>query len=60
MADWPVGALAEVMVSQFILKVSWEVLLTPVTYAMVNWLKRKEGVDVYDIGTNFTPFRMDV
>ena len=60
MADWPIGALAEVMVSQLILKVSWEILLTPVTYAMVNWLKRREGVDVYDIGTNFTPFRMDV
>lgn len=60
MADWPVGALAEVMLSQFILKVSWEVLLTPVTYVAVGWLKRREGVDVYDIGTNFTPFRMDV
>ena len=60
MADWPIGALAEVMLSQFILKVSWEVLLTPVTYAVVGWLKRREGVDVYDIGTNFTPFRMDV
>ncbi len=56
MTDWPVSALAEVMLSQVILKVSWEVLLTPVTYAVVGWLKRKEGVDVYDIGTNFTPF----
>jgi hypothetical protein len=56
MADWPVSALGEVMLSQFILKVSWEVLLTPATYAVVGWLKRKEGMDVYDIGTNFTPF----
>jgi queuosine precursor transporter len=56
MTDWPVSALGEVMLSQFILKVSWEVLLTPVTYAVVGWLKRKEGVDVYDVGTNFTPF----
>jgi hypothetical protein len=60
MADWPVSALGEVMLSQFILKVSWEVLLTPVTYAVVGWLKRKEGVDVYDVGTNFTPFSADV
>jgi queuosine precursor transporter len=60
MADWPVSALAEVMLSQFILKVSWEVLLTPVTYAVVGWLKRKEGVDVYDVGTNFTPFTAQV
>jgi uncharacterized integral membrane protein (TIGR00697 family) len=60
MADWPVSALAEVMLSQFILKVSWEVLLTPLTYAVVGWLKRKEGVDVYDVGTDFTPFATDV
>jgi hypothetical protein len=51
-----VSALAEVMASQFVLKVSWEVLLTPVTYAVVGWLKRKEGIDVYDVGTAFTPF----
>ena len=60
MTDWPVSALGEVMLSQFILKVSWEILLTPVTYAVVGWLKRKEGVDVYDVGTNFTPFSADV
>src|SRR5947199_257047 len=60
MADWPVSALAEVMLSQFVLKVSWEVLLTPVTYAVVGWLKRKEGVDVYDVGTSFTPFTADL
>jgi queuosine precursor transporter len=56
MTDWPVSALGEVMLSQFVLKVSWEIVLTPVTYAVVGWLKRKEGVDVYDVGTNFTPF----
>jgi len=60
MTDWPVSALGEVMLSQFILKVSWEVLLTPLTYAVVGWLKRKEGVDVYDVGTNFTPFTAKV
>ena len=56
MPDWPVAALGAVMISQFILKVSWEIVLTPVTYAVVGWLKRKEGVDVYDVGTDFTPF----
>ena len=60
MADWPVSALGEVMLSQFILKVSWEVVLTPVTYGVVGWLKRKEGVDVYDVGTDFTPFSADI
>jgi uncharacterized integral membrane protein (TIGR00697 family) len=60
MADWPVSTLSEVMISQFVLKVSWEVLLTPVTYAVVGWLKRKEAMDVYDVGTNFTPFSADI
>lgn len=59
MSDWPLAALGEVMLSQFILKVSWEVILTPVTYAVVGWLKNKEGVDVYDVGTDFTPFTLD-
>src|SRR4029078_5303738 len=60
MADWPAHIMLEVMLSQFILKVSWEVVLTPATYAVVGWLKRREGVDVYDVGTDFTPFTADI
>jgi uncharacterized integral membrane protein (TIGR00697 family) len=48
------------MFTQWVLKVAWEALLTPVTYAVVGWLKRKEGVDVFDRGTDFTPFRADL
>ena len=58
--DWPVSALLTVMATQFVLKVSWEVLLTPVTYAVVGFLKRREGVDVFDRGTDFSPFRTGV
>ena len=58
--DWPVEAMLMVMASQFILKVSWEVLLTPVTYAVVGFLKRREGVDVFDTDTDFTPFKASV
>lgn len=54
---WPVQAMLMVMLSQFVLKVSWEVLLTPATYAVVGFLKRREGIDVYDTATDFTPFR---
>lgn len=45
---------------QWALKVGWEVVLTPVTYAVVGWLKRAEGVDVFDRGTDFTPFKAGV
>ncbi|MBJ7375354.1 MAG: hypothetical protein JHC60_01340, partial [Sphingobium sp.] len=46
-----------VMVTNWAMKVGWEALLTPVTYLAVNGLKRREGLDVYDSGTDFTPFR---
>ncbi|MDF0487213.1 queuosine precursor transporter [Sphingomonas sp. H39-1-10] len=58
--DWPVQAMLMVMASQFVLKVGWEVLLTPVTYAVVGFLKRREGIDVYDRGTDFSPFHAGV
>ena len=38
------------LLTQWALKVGWEALLTPVTYAVVGLLKRREGVDVYDEG----------
>jgi len=57
---WPIDQLMMVVVSQFVLKTSWEILLTPVTYMAVGGLKRREGLDIYDEGTNFTPFRAKV
>ncbi|WOK36013.1 queuosine precursor transporter [Sphingomonas sp. C3-2] len=59
-AGWTGGLVLKVLLTQWVLKVSWEVLLTPVTYLVVNFLKRREGVDVYDEGTNFTPFKTGV
>ncbi|HYJ84372.1 MAG TPA: queuosine precursor transporter [Allosphingosinicella sp.] len=59
-AGWPAEEIAKVMASQFALKVAWEAALTPATYAVVGFLKRREGVDVYDEGTDFTPFRARV
>ena len=50
------GLVVTVMLTQWALKVTWEVLLTPVTYVVVGALKRAEGVDVFDHGTDFTPF----
>jgi uncharacterized integral membrane protein (TIGR00697 family) len=55
--DWTNDQVLTVMVTNWAMKVFWEFLLTPVTYAVVNGLKRAEGLDVYDAGTDFTPFR---
>ena len=53
---WSNQQIVAVMVTNWLLKVLWEVLLTPVTYAVVGWVKRREGVDVFDNDTNFSPF----
>jgi queuosine precursor transporter len=55
---WDNQAVVTVMLTNWLLKVLWEVVLTPVTYGVVGYLKRKEGVDVYDAQTDFTPFKM--
>ena len=48
--------LLEIIVTGYLLKVAYEVLATPLTYLVVNWLKRAEGVDTFDTRTNFNPF----
>jgi uncharacterized integral membrane protein (TIGR00697 family) len=42
--------LANPIVTTWLIKVGWETLATPVTYWIVGYLKRTEGVDVYDFG----------
>ena len=54
---WTNALVIKVLVTQWVLKVSWEALLTPATYAVVAFLKRREGIDVYDEHTDFSPFR---
>jgi uncharacterized integral membrane protein (TIGR00697 family) len=53
---WTPHLVVEVMVTNYVLKVLVEVVMTPVTYKVVGFLKRAEREDYYDIGTNFTPF----
>ncbi len=53
---WDTATVVTVMVTNWALKVAWEALLTPVTYAVVGWMKAREGVDVYDSNTEFSPF----
>lgn len=49
--------LLNLIFSGYFGKVIYEALATPITYAVVNGLKRAEGIDVYDTNTNFNPFR---
>ena len=57
---WTGHQVLVVLITQWVLKVSWEVILTPATYAVVGFLKRREGVDVFDEKTDFSPFRAKV
>ncbi len=56
LGTWSNTQVLTVMVTNWGLKVLWEALLTPVTYAVVGWLKAREGVEVFDTGTDFSPF----
>jgi uncharacterized integral membrane protein (TIGR00697 family) len=55
----PVGVILNLIISGYLIKVVYETLMTPATYAVVNFLKRSEGVDYFDRTTNFNPFATD-
>ena len=57
---WTFDTLLAVIVFNWAFKVTVEIVMTPVTYAVVNWLKKAEGEDFYDQATNFTPFSLKV
>jgi uncharacterized integral membrane protein (TIGR00697 family) len=55
----PDDALLKVVVAQFVTKTLVEVVFTPMTYAVVGFLKRAENEDYYDRDTDFNPFRLE-
>ena len=55
---WATNDVLLVMVSNYFIKVGWEAAITPFTYMIVNFLKRKENEDYYDRDTNFSPFTL--
>jgi hypothetical protein len=51
----PPSALGQLIITQWLLKSAYEALVTPLTYVVVNFLKRTEKEDYFDRGTNFNP-----
>ncbi|MBI3950586.1 MAG: queuosine precursor transporter [Acidobacteria bacterium] len=51
----PMAGLASAIMTQWLAKSAYEAAVTPLTYGVVNFLKRKEGLDVYDYDTRFNP-----
>jgi queuosine precursor transporter len=52
------AALVEIFMNQWLVKVVYEAVATPLTYAAVGWLKSRERLDTYDLGTDFNPLRL--
>lgn len=52
----PLDVILRLIISGYLIKVAYETLMTPITYAVVNSLKRAESVDYFDYDTNFSPF----
>ncbi|TPE61216.1 queuosine precursor transporter [Sandaracinobacter neustonicus] len=57
---WETKLVLTVMATNYLMKVLWEAVLTPVTYKVVAFMKAREGLDVFDVDTDFTPFRTKV
>jgi uncharacterized integral membrane protein (TIGR00697 family) len=55
---WEGETILAVIAFNWTMKVLVEVVFTPVTYAVIGFLKRREGIDVYDENTHFTPFSL--
>jgi uncharacterized integral membrane protein (TIGR00697 family) len=58
LGTWEPSLLLTVMMGNYVLKVLWEVVATPLTYQVVGFLKRREHEDYYDRDTDFTPFSL--
>jgi hypothetical protein len=55
---WATGDVLKIALAQYVLKTCWEVVMTPVTYRVVGFLKRAEQEDYYDRNTDFSPFTL--
>ena len=60
LGTWETPLVIQVMLSNYCIKVLWEVLMTPVTYRVVAFLKKNENEDYFDRDTDFNPFSVKV
>jgi len=56
----PAAVMLTMMMAQYLWKVGYEVAATPLTYALVRWVKSKEGLDQFDYGVKYNPFSLEV
>ena len=56
---WEPGTMVQIVLFNWGFKVFMEAVMTPITYAVIGWLKRAEGEDFYDTDTDFTPWSLE-
>ncbi|MHB1653129.1 MAG: queuosine precursor transporter [Desulfitobacteriaceae bacterium] len=56
----PGSTLGSMILAQYIWKVCYEVLATPLTYIIVGWVKHKENLDTFDEEVQYNPFSLDI
>jgi len=54
----PLASIPSIIITQWLVKTGYEILATPLTYIVVNFLKRQEGLDTFDRDTRFNPLRV--
>jgi uncharacterized integral membrane protein (TIGR00697 family) len=59
LGTWSNEQVVSVMIGNYLLKVLWEVLATPLTYKIVAFLKKAENEDYFDTNTDFSPFALN-
>ena len=52
------GSLVVIVINQWLIKVVYEGIATPLTYAAVGWLKSRERLDTFDLNTDFNPLKL--
>jgi len=52
------GALVTIVINQWLIKVVYEGIATPLTYVAVGWLKSRERLDTFDLDTDFNPLKL--
>lgn len=55
----PGNELVRLVLTQWLFKVAYETLATPITYLVIGFLKRSEGLDIYDTATDFNPLTVN-
>jgi uncharacterized integral membrane protein (TIGR00697 family) len=54
--SFPWNIIFQMIIVQWLIKTFYEILATPITYIVVHFIKKKEGIDVFDYGVKYNPF----